>query len=232
MNASAANVDLLERVAARLLHLRERVVFLGGATTSLFVTDAATPPMRPTDDVDVIVEVASTMEYKTTLRSELLALGFAEDVEGPNCRWIVDGAKLDVMPVDEAVLGYTNEWYAAAIRAARPFTLPSGTVIRLVSATHFVATKLAAFENRGDGDFEASPDIEDVMAVVDGRSELAAEAKAAAADLRRYLGERFARLLANPRFNEALPGHLGYDGAGRLTTVNARLQLLADLERE
>jgi hypothetical protein len=98
MNASAANVDLLERVAAKLGHLRERIVFLGGATTSLFLTDPAAPPMRPTDDVDVIVEVASTMEYKTTLRGELLALGCKEDVDGPNCRWIIDSVKLDVMP--------------------------------------------------------------------------------------------------------------------------------------
>jgi len=36
-----AIVDLIEIVASRLEELRERVVFVGGATTTLFITDPA-----------------------------------------------------------------------------------------------------------------------------------------------------------------------------------------------
>ena len=49
----------------------------------------------------------------------LRALGFREDIsEGaPRCRWLIDGMELDVMPVDEKVLGFTNRWYRAAMDA-------------------------------------------------------------------------------------------------------------------
>jgi len=59
MNASAANLALLRTVAFRLGPLRERVVFLGGATIALLITDVDGIDIRATDDVDVIVEVSS-----------------------------------------------------------------------------------------------------------------------------------------------------------------------------
>ena len=50
------SVDLLELAAAALGELRDEVVFVGGATVGLWITDPAAPPPRPTVDVDVIVE--------------------------------------------------------------------------------------------------------------------------------------------------------------------------------
>ena len=46
-------------VANRLGPLRERVVFVGGMIRGLLVTDPAATPPRPTDDVDLIVDVPS-----------------------------------------------------------------------------------------------------------------------------------------------------------------------------
>ena len=66
------NIERLCLVARKLGPLRERVVFLGGATTSLLVTDPAAPAPRPTKDVDLIIEVGSRVEYSTTLREQLL----------------------------------------------------------------------------------------------------------------------------------------------------------------
>ena len=48
-------LDGIKAIAKKLGPLRERVVFLGGATTGLLITDPAAPPIRPTEDVDVIV---------------------------------------------------------------------------------------------------------------------------------------------------------------------------------
>ena len=64
------NLERLCLVARRLGPLREQVVFLGGATTALLVTDPAAPAPRPTRDVDVIIEVGSLVEYNTTLREQ------------------------------------------------------------------------------------------------------------------------------------------------------------------
>jgi hypothetical protein len=55
-------------------------------------------------------------------------------------------------------------------------------VIRAAHPTAIIGTKFAAWQGRGDGDVLTSLDLHDVMALVDGRPELAEEL--AEADLR------------------------------------------------
>ena len=57
--------------------LRE-IVFVGGCTTGLLITDPAASPVRAIDDVDVIVEIASYAAY-ARFSSRLRKLGFSED---------------------------------------------------------------------------------------------------------------------------------------------------------
>ena len=67
------------------------------------------------------------------------------------------------------------------------------------------------------------------MAILDGRPELVEEVAAAPGALRDYLSRRFQQLLSEPRFLEALPGHLPGDAAsqGRVPLVLNRLRALA-----
>ena len=48
------NLGMLERIAAALGPLRERVVFVGGSATGLLITDPLAAAIRVTKDVDVI----------------------------------------------------------------------------------------------------------------------------------------------------------------------------------
>src|SRR4051794_27257718 len=57
------SVLLLEAAAAALGDLLLEVVFVGGATVDLWITDPGAPPVRPTKDVDVVVEVASRSAF-------------------------------------------------------------------------------------------------------------------------------------------------------------------------
>lgn len=50
-----ANLRMLEFVAMKLGEIRNNVVFLGGCTTDLFITDPEFPDVRYTLDVDCIV---------------------------------------------------------------------------------------------------------------------------------------------------------------------------------
>ena len=219
----------MESVAQRLAELREEVVFLGGAVTALLITDPAAAEVRFTADVDVIVDLSSMVAY-LQLAARLRRLGFTEDrsEDAPTCRWRVGGVKVDVMPTSEAVLGFSNRWYLPAIEHAER-RLVGSLSVRVVSAPYFVATKLEAFEGRGRGDLRASHDLEDLVAVVDGRPELGREVATAAEDLRGYLEERIGRLLDEPAFLEALPGHLPGDEAsqGRVPLVLSRLREIA-----
>jgi hypothetical protein len=75
-------------VARRLQALSTRVVFVGGASVGLLLTDPAAPQPRPTDDVDLIVEVASRFGYLKSFNDELRKLRFHEcsDPGAPICR--------------------------------------------------------------------------------------------------------------------------------------------------
>jgi hypothetical protein len=233
MNASAANLALLRTVAVRLGPLRERVVFLGGATIALLITDAYGIDIRATNDVDVIVEVSSYFDYQQTLRNELLNAGFREDTsEGaPTCRWLVDGVKVDVMPTDAKILGFSNRWYPEAIRHAEPFKLPGrGNIeIRLITSPYLLATKLEAFRGRGDDDFAGSTDIEDIILIIDGRPSVLEEVTHADATLRNYLAHEFAKLLDTEDFIDAIPAHMLPDdyNQARVPIIEERIRVLA-----
>lgn len=210
------NMDTLELAVARLGALVEDPVFLGGSAVGLLLTDVAAAPVRVTADVDVIVEVASLREYYR-FAERLRERGFREDQseDAPICRWSAPPVVLDVMPTDTGILGFGNAWYASALSAAEQVTLPSGSVIRLVTAPHFLATKLAAFEARGREDYAMSHDLEDVIAVIDGREEIVREVAASAVDVRNFLAVTFGRLVRDSSFIEALPGFLPGDRASQ-----------------
>lgn len=223
------NLALVEAVADRLGSLKDRVVFLGGAATGLLLSDPGASPVRPTKDVDVIVEVGSRMEYQA-LEKELQSLGFKPDQSGgaPLCRWLIDGMILDVMPTDPSLLGFSNRWYPEAMREAVAHRLPGGIEIRVVSAPYFLATKLEAFLGRGGGDFMGSHDLEDVISLLDGREEVVAEVRASTPKLQGYLAEVFGNCLANSRFAGAVQGNLPPDRASqaRFPMLMARIQSL------
>ncbi|MEE8059442.1 MAG: hypothetical protein V3T17_16640 [Pseudomonadales bacterium] len=93
------------------------------------------------------------------------------------------------MPDDERILGFSNRWYHDALEQAQNTTLSDGTRIRLISPSHFVATKLEAYLGRGNGDPLSSHDIEDILNLVDGRTELLEEITQASTKLKIYIAE-------------------------------------------
>ena len=225
------NVALMEAAVTGLGPIADQMVFLGGCATGLLITDPAAPPIRATIDVDVIIEIASLTEYYR-LSESLRERGFFEDQteQAPICRWAGHGVKLDVMPTNPDILGFGSEWYERAFTAAQTHDLPSGHTIRLISAPYFLITKLAAFEWRGNDDYAMSHDIEDLIAVIDGRREVTQELQQLEAGPRAHLAEQFAALLANRAFVDSLPGHLPGDpgSQARLPALVARLEEMAN----
>lgn len=171
MNNYEHNLTQLEIVASALGDLLPDVTFVGGCTTALLVDEAAFFGIRKTDDVDVIVDVTTLVEYQRFAK-QLRSLGFREDSDGPICRWLFDSetgkVKLDVMPIDEKILEFSNRWYKSALGEAEHVSLPSGVVIKVVSPVYFIATKFEAFAGRGNGNY-FSHDLEDVVFVLENR---------------------------------------------------------------
>ncbi|HWZ51251.1 MAG TPA: hypothetical protein VNW54_07290 [Granulicella sp.] len=117
--------------------------------------------------------IASYADY-AVFAERLRTLGFAEDSrEGsPLCRWQHGELVLDVMPLDASILGFSNRWYADALRTAVEATLPSGLRLKAITAPYFLGTKIEAFRGRGHGDYFGSHDLEDLITVIDGRPSL------------------------------------------------------------
>jgi hypothetical protein len=81
------------------------------------------------------------------------------------CRWVLEGTLVDIMPTQSDILGFAQSWYEPAIEAAIPLQLNDRTAALFISAPYFLATKLEAFRNRGNADYFASHDLEDITAV-------------------------------------------------------------------
>ena len=171
----------LEAAATILGPLLDELVFIGGATIHLWLTEPGAPPTRATYDVDVICEVATRLEYYR-LGSRLRDRGLQEaSDEQVICRWKSADPELvlDVMPTDPDILGFSNLWYEEAISTAATIALDSGAEIRVAMPVPLIATKLCAWKGRGKDDVLRSLDVHDVLTLIDGRPELASEMAAA-----------------------------------------------------
>ena len=223
----------LEAAAAILGPVLDDVVFVGGATILLWLTEEGVPPTRATDDVDVICEVATRSEYYR-LGSRLRERGLREAIDEPVvCRWRSRDPQLvlDVMPTDPDILGFSNPWYDEAISTAEAVTLDSGTTIRAARPAPLVATKLSAWKGRGNGDLLPSLDVHDILTLFNGRSELISEIRSSSDDLRSFVKEEIEALTEHTYFSyvvaSAVSGY-GPRAIGRAQIVQQRIdELLA-----
>lgn len=201
-------------VAEGLGELIEKVVFVGGAVASLYCDDAAARRIRPTTDVDFIIEISSNREY-AELEEELRNYGFKHDMSpgAPICRKIYNDVKVDVMPTEISVLGFTNRWYSQGITKLEKTTLPSKREISILSLPYYIGSKIEAFKQRGNNNYIFSHDIEDIITILDGRMNLYTLFDAETA-IKDYLREELGFMAKDTSFIESVSGHIGY-GATR-----------------
>lgn len=226
------NLPILSLIAKSLGDLCESLVFVGGCATGLLLTAPRAQAIRATQDVDVVVHAISTADYHA-MEKAVESRGFKHDLspEAPICRWLLQGVALDLMPSQPGILGFHNRWYPLAIETAAQISLPNGMDIRLITAPVFVATKFEAFHGRGNNDYLASHDLEDIITVVDGRPELMPEIDRVHGELRRYIAAEINTLLEDRNFLTALAGHLPGDAASqaRLPELIRRMRTIGNM---
>ena len=190
-------------------------VFIGGGIVPLLITDPAAATARPTKDVDIVFEIASVGEY-SNLRGTLLNAGFVDDqtIDKPACALHFGEWRVDVLSTLPNVVDGGNRWFHHAVKFAEPMDLDGLTVFR-ASAPVFIATKVEAWVSRGKSKSGAPDyyhqDIEDIIAVIDGRPELDEEWATAPRDVIQFVGIMFYDFLQSEAFLNALPGHLSGD---------------------
>jgi len=218
------NIEMLQTVAEGLDELKEEIVFVGGAVAELYADDPASSDIRPTQDVDCTIELSSYKEH-TELEEELRTKGFANVTSrgAPICRWIYQDIKVDVMPTDENVLGFNNQWYPGGVANKIPKTLPNGTEIFVFSPEYYLASKFEAHNDRGGEDLRQSHDFEDIIYILDNCTSILEDIRNADEDVKNYLKTECERLFANDGLSEGIESALPYG------SDSDRVEIIEDL---
>lgn len=87
MKNTQINYIIIERVANALGELNEKIIYVGGATVSLYINDPAAEDVRPTKDIDISINVASFVELEN-IREQLSVKGFKQAADLNVTRWV------------------------------------------------------------------------------------------------------------------------------------------------
>ena len=221
------NITRIKAVYDALEELAAEVIFIGGAVVSLYA-DRPSLEIRPTDDVDILIELLDYNGY-AAIEEKLRKKGFVNDIaSGVVCRYIINGIIVDVMPTDENILGFSNKWYPEAFKNAGYFMLDVNHTIRIFSAVYFIAVKMEAFKNRGNGDGRTSSDFEDIVFILNYRNAFWDELAAAPENVKQYLQQNFKELLAGFYLYEWISAHLEYNEQRRVDIIITGLKNFVD----
>ena len=208
MNVSSKSIELIRLVAHALGDLNDLAVFVGGTTVPFYIPEVYWPQARATEDVDVVLDVIGR-KNNWVIEEKLRKKGFVNNTSkgAPICRWVYKGLKVDIMSPDEEIFGFTNKWYKEGVKRAFRLKPPLPSV-NIFPFPYFLATKIEAFLGRGNGDYQGSPDMEDIISVLEThpKESMGTQLKDTSLELRRYLREHLNRLSENDGFVDALPG--------------------------
>ena len=210
----STNIIMLQTVANGLGELKDEMVFVGGAVAELYADNPAASEIRPTIDVDCVIEIRSRLQF-AKMEENLRARGFKNDTsEGaPICRWIYKDIKVDVMPTDSDVLGFSNRWYEEGIEIKIQKMLPDGTDVFVFPPEYYLAAKFEAHNSRGGNDLRQSHDFEDIIYILDNCSNIVDNISASKPSVKEYLKSECQKLLENPNITEGIETALPY-GSG------------------
>lgn len=198
------HVRRIKEVALRLDYLLKDVVFVGGSVVALYADDPAADEVRPTDDVDIVVGISTThgfYDFEAKIRKQ----GFLNDIDsGVICRYKVNDIVVDVMPLEERVLGFTNQWYKNGVEESFLYEIDSGIFIRLMPFHYFIASKIEAHFNRNRKDLRTSKDFEDIVYSFDSRQDPLTDLQKAEGEAKEFLKKQIEIFLNDSSIDEGI----------------------------
>lgn len=227
MSLREQHIQLITKVARALGDLNQQAVYVGGAVVSFYVDDPAARDVRPTDDVDITLEITSQGRLEA-LRQQLIERGFKQSPEDDIlCRFRYEGTKVDVMSTREVGWAPANPWFEPGFNHLETETV-DGIQIQILSIPYFLASKISAFRGRAK-DPRTSHDLEDVTYVLDNRTDLVEVLKEAPEEVLNYLTGEFEQMLEDRTIKEAIIGNLEYGiQAQRFEILKDKLEAIID----
>lgn len=200
--------ELIAKVANALEDLNDETVYVGGAVVGLYVNDPAAPEVRPTDDIDITLEITSLGKLEE-LRQALVRKGFYQSHEDDVvCRFRYEDIKVDVMATREVGWAPANPWFEPGFKHLQEITVDE-MPIQILSFPYYLASKISAFRGRAK-DPRMSHDLEDITYLLDNKTDLVEEIVKAPGDVFDFLAEEFEQMLGNKAIKEAIRANLEY----------------------
>jgi len=201
-------IKRIREVAIRLDYLLKDVVFVGGSVVALYADDPAADEVRPTDDIDIVVGISTRVGF-SLFEEKIRELGF-QNVTDANFigRYKINEILVDVMPIEENILGFSNKWYKEGIEKTFLFEIDKDIQIRLMPFHYFIASKIEAHNSRNKGDLRQSRDFEDIVYSFDNRIDPLIDVQQATDEIKIYLKEQIDNFLEDSNFHEGVYSHL------------------------
>ncbi len=206
LHTKAQSIEAIKTIARALADLNEQVIYVGGAVAGLYADDPGAQEVRPTKDVDIVLEIQSALELET-IRQKLAERGidFAKD-ENVMCRFTFQNILLDVMATKEVGWAPANPWFKSGFDHSEIRYLDA-VKIKIMPLAYYLASKFVAFKDRGS-DPRTSHDFEDIVYVLDNRTTLVNDILESKDDVKVFLKAELNAVLNDVSLQEAVLAHL------------------------
>lgn len=221
MKNTRINRVIIRKVATALGELNNRVVFVGGAAVSLYVNDPAADDVRPTQDVDISLEITSLTDLEK-FREAIVERGFTQSHEDQVvCRFRYEDVIVDVMSTQSVGWASSNRWFQPGFKYLETTDI-DGISINILSFPYFLATKFEAYYNRGRSDPLTSKDYEDIVYLIDFVENIPDLVRNSPLDVKDFLLKWFDKIRSDDRLQEAILAQLYYE------TQEERFEMIMD----
>jgi hypothetical protein len=200
------NIAVVAEVAEALQDLKHNMVFVGGAVVSLYTDDPAADEIRPTQDVDLTLNIINLRHWQE-VQEKLAKLGFHPDPFGHAiCSYKYKDIPVDIMATEDGPFGPANPWYKIGFENLWS-AKAKNQEIKILSAPCYLATKFEALNNRGK-DYRTSHDMEDIVYVIDNRIPIVEEIARDNIRISTFIKEQLQNLIQKELLQEVLIAHI------------------------
>lgn len=213
MKNTIVNKQIIQKIAIALGELNNDVIYVGGATVSLYINDPAASDVRPTKDIDISLSVATINELDD-IREKLTSKGFIQSAElNVICRFKFEDILVDVMNTNPIAWAPANKWFKKGFENLEKIKIEQCT-IQIMPFNYFLASKFSAYEDRGGNDPRFSHDIEDISYILDNRTDWEEIVlQETDEEVKGFIIKNLKLIKENQKFEEAILGNLFYEYA-------------------
>ena len=210
MRNTLINKEIIKRVALALGDLNNVVIYVGGATVSLYINDPAADDVRPTKDIDISLKILSIQQLEE-IREQLNEKGFSQSADlDVICRFKLDDILIDVMSTKAVGWAPANPWFAKGFDKREKVKIDDIS-IQIMPLPYFLASKFSAFKDRGGNDPRQSKDLEDITYILNNRTDWHEVIKDSGKEVKDFLKMQFQEISKSAGIQEAMRGFLFYE---------------------